>query len=114
MVAKGVFNDKTDLKELNFVAMGRREFVAFTTSTWRAVAAAQKIAGVPGLELLPPLNVIEVNFKKPQRGQPMEMTWAPARAQFSDQIRQCTSVIRHRVERRSVLTRIWLRERAGW
>jgi len=93
MVAKGVFDDKSDLKELNFVAIGRREFVAYTTSTWRAAAAAQKTAGVAGLELLPPLKVIEVNLKKPQPGQPMEMTWAPARALFTAQIRECTSAI---------------------
>ncbi|KAL2177562.1 uncharacterized protein P884DRAFT_15726 [Thermothelomyces heterothallicus CBS 202.75] len=35
MVAKAVFDSKTELRELNFVAVGRREFVAFTTSMWR-------------------------------------------------------------------------------
>ena len=74
IVAKAIFDDQVDLKELNFVAVGRREFVAYTTSTWRAAANPQKAAGVAGLEGLPPPNVIEVNFKKPQPGQPMEVT----------------------------------------
>lgn len=93
IAAKAIFDDQTDLKELNFVAIGRREFVAYTTSTWRAAASAQKAAGLAGLEGLPPPNVIEVNFKKPQPGQPIEVTWAPARALFTAKIRQCGSTI---------------------
>ncbi|KAK4040556.1 hypothetical protein C8A01DRAFT_46113 [Parachaetomium inaequale] len=80
MVAKAVFDDTADLKQLNFVAMGRQEFIVYTSSSWRAAAAAQKAAGV-----------IEVNFKKPQPGQPIEMTWAPARALFTDKIGECRS-----------------------
>jgi hypothetical protein len=75
------------------VAVGRREFVAYTTSAWRAAADAQRAAGAAGLEGLPPLNVVEVNFKKPQPGQPMEVTWQPARALFAAKIRQCRSAI---------------------
>lgn len=93
IVAKAIFDDQVDLKELNFVAIGRQEFVAYTTSTWRAAANAQKAAGVAGLEGLPPPYVIEVNFKKPQPGQPMEVTWAPARALFTAKIRQCRPTI---------------------
>jgi hypothetical protein len=48
---------------------------------------------VAGLEGLPPPNVIEVNFKKPQPGQPIEVTWAPATALFTAKIRQCGSTI---------------------
>jgi hypothetical protein len=91
MVAKAVFDDTADLEELNFVAMGRREFIVYTTSAWRAAAAAQKAAGVADMELLPPLKVIDVNFKKPQPGQPIEIIWAPARAMFTDKIRECRS-----------------------
>ncbi|KAG7284843.1 hypothetical protein NEMBOFW57_009458 [Staphylotrichum longicolle] len=91
IVSKAIFDDQVDLRELNFVAIGRREFVAYTTSTWRDAANAQKAAGVAGLEGLPPPNVIEVNFKKPQPGQPMEVTWAPARALFTAKIRQYVS-----------------------
>ncbi|SPQ25477.1 58f2769c-02f8-434a-b803-ce8e5af8da4a [Thermothielavioides terrestris] len=88
IASKAIFDDQVDLRELNFVAIGRREFVAYTTSTWRAAANAQKAAGLAGLEGLPPLNVIEVNFKKPQPGQPIEVTWAPARALFTAKIRE--------------------------
>ncbi len=89
IVSKAVFDDRVDLEELNFVAVGRREFVAYTTSTWKAAADAQKAAGLAGLEGLPPPNVIEENFKKQQPGQPMEVTWAPARALFTAKIKEC-------------------------
>ncbi|KAH6840609.1 hypothetical protein B0I37DRAFT_448816 [Chaetomium sp. MPI-CAGE-AT-0009] len=88
IVSKAIFDDQVDLKELNFVTVGRREFVTYTTSVWRAEANAQKAAGAAGLEGLPPPNVIEVNFKKPQPGQAMEVTWAPARPLFTAKIRQ--------------------------
>ncbi|KAK4134631.1 hypothetical protein BT67DRAFT_496418, partial [Trichocladium antarcticum] len=88
IVSKAIFDDQVDLTELNFVAIGRQEFIAYTTSAWRAAANAQKAAGVAGLVGLPPPNVIEVNFKKPQPGQPMEVTWAPARALFTAKIRE--------------------------
>jgi hypothetical protein len=91
-VAKAVFDDKTELRELNFVAIGRREFVACTTSMWRTALEAdqdrKKAAGMADEEL-PMLSVIEVNFKKPQPGQPLEMTWAPARGLIAAKIRQC-------------------------
>lgn len=83
---KGLFDNKAELRELDFVAVGRREFIAYTTSMWRAAVEAEKAAGMAEL---PPLSVIEVNFKKPQPGQPLEMTWAPARGLFTAKIRQC-------------------------
>ncbi len=91
MAAKAVFDDKVELKELNFVAIRRREFIAYTTSTWKAAAETQKAAGKTGMEGMPPLNVVEVNFKKPQPGKPIKVTWTPARALFTSKIRQCTS-----------------------
>lgn len=86
IVAKAVFDDNAELRELNYVAVGRREFIAYTTSMWTAAVEAGEPAG--GAEL-PPLNVIEVNFKKPQPGQPLEMTWGLARGPITNKIRQC-------------------------
>ncbi len=86
-MAKGVCGDNTELRELNFVAVGRREFVAYTTSAWRTAVEAEKAAGRTER---PPLNVIEVNFKKPQPGQPLEVTWAPARALIAAQVGRMT------------------------
>ncbi|KAK4115524.1 hypothetical protein N656DRAFT_775412 [Canariomyces notabilis] len=98
MVAKAVYDDETELRELNFVAIGRREFVAFTTSMWRAAEEPEarteaqnegdKAETMPQATELPPLNVIEVNFKKPQPGQPIELAWTPARGLFTAKIRQ--------------------------
>ncbi|EAQ89785.1 predicted protein [Chaetomium globosum CBS 148.51] len=83
IVAKGVFNDQLELENLNCSAVGRREFVAYTTSAWKAAVEARKAAGEAER---PPLNVIEVKFKKPQPGQPIEMTWTPARALISTRV----------------------------
>jgi hypothetical protein len=88
IVAKAVFNDQSDLKDLNFIAVGRQEFISYTTSTWKAAADEQQVAGLSGLEGMPPPNVIEVTFKKPQPGQPIEVKWAPARPLFTARIRE--------------------------
>jgi hypothetical protein len=42
IVSKAIFDDQVDLKELNFVAVGGREFIAYTTSVWRAAAKRTK------------------------------------------------------------------------
>ena len=83
---KTLFDNKAELRELNFVALGRREFIAYTTSMWTAAVEAEKAAG---MAKLPTLSAIEVNFKKPQPGQPLEMIWAPARGLITAKIRQC-------------------------
>ncbi|KAK4139772.1 uncharacterized protein C8A04DRAFT_15565 [Dichotomopilus funicola] len=88
IAGKALFDNQVELTGLNFVAIGRREFIAYTTSTWKAAADAQKAAGLTGRERFPPLNVIEVNFKKPQPGQPLEVTWAPARPITTAKIRE--------------------------
>ena len=93
MVAKAIFDDKIELKELNFVAIRRREFIAYTTSVWKAAAETQKAAGKTSMDGMPPPNVVEVNFKKPQPGEPIKMTWTPARPLFTAKIRQCRSAI---------------------
>ncbi|KAK4151835.1 hypothetical protein C8A00DRAFT_35504 [Chaetomidium leptoderma] len=85
IVAKGVFDDKTELQELNYVAIRRREFIAYTTSMWGAAVEAEKAAGRAEK---PPRSVIEVHFKKPQPGQPLEMTWAPARGLIAARVGQ--------------------------
>ena len=92
------------LEELNFVPMGRREFIAYTTPMWRRAAAAAIAAGQAvessngrGVRVasgtldgvLPPLNVLEVAFKKPQPGQPLVMTRGPARAMIAARIKLC-------------------------
>ncbi|KAK3944458.1 hypothetical protein QBC46DRAFT_251883 [Diplogelasinospora grovesii] len=86
MAAKALYDDRAELRELNYVPVGRREFIAYTTSMWTAAVKAGKAAGVTEL---PPLNVIEVNFKKPLPGQPLEMFWGPARGLITAKIRQC-------------------------
>lgn len=102
MVAKGLFDGKTQLQEFNFMAIRRREFIAFTTSMWREAGgptwppqhrrSADPEAGRKPLDELPPFNVIEVNFNRPQPKKPMEFTWMPARALFAAKIKECMSL----------------------
>lgn len=42
IVAKGVFDDQLELENLNYSAVDRREFVAYTTSAWIAAVKARK------------------------------------------------------------------------
>lgn len=84
-MAKAVFDNKVELRELNYIPLGRREFIAYTTSMWTPAVEAGEAAGSAKL----PLNVIEVNLKKPQPGRPLEMIWSPARGPITNKIRQC-------------------------
>jgi hypothetical protein len=86
IVAKALYDGKVELYELNYVSVGRREFIAYTTSMWRTAIEAGKAVGVTEL---PPLNVIEVDFKKPRLGQPLEIFWGPARGVITTKIKQC-------------------------
>jgi hypothetical protein len=97
IAAKGLFNDDgvTTLDELNYVPFGRREFIAYTTPMWRAAVEAGQAGAADGgggdapAAELPPLNVVEVTFKKPQPGQPLEMSWSPARPFITAHIKRC-------------------------
>lgn len=90
ITAKALYDDEAELEVLNYVPVGRREFIAYTTSVWTAAVKAREEAGVAEL---PPLKVIEVTFKKPLPGQPLEMFWAPARGPITAHIRRCESEI---------------------
>lgn len=70
------------------MVVGRQEFISYTTSTWKAAADRQQAAGLVGLERMPPPNVIEASFGKPQPGQPIEVKWAPARPLFTAKIKE--------------------------
>lgn len=86
IAAKALYNDEAELEVLNYIPIGRREFIAYTTSTWRDAVKAREAAGVTEP---PPLKVIEVNFQKPLPRQPLEMFWQPARGLITAKIRQC-------------------------
>jgi len=84
MVAKGVFDDKTEVRELNYCAIRRREFIGYTTTFWGPAVEAEREPG----KARPPVSAIEVNFKKPQPGQPLKMMWAPARPLIAAKVGQ--------------------------
>lgn len=86
MAAKALYNDEAKLRVLNYVPLGRREFVVYTTSMWTAAVKAGRAAGAPQL---PPLNVVELKFKKQPPGQPLEMFQRHARPLVTAKIAQC-------------------------
>ncbi|KAK4108737.1 hypothetical protein N656DRAFT_783990 [Canariomyces notabilis] len=102
MVVKALYNDQrdnTELQILSFTAIKNHEFVAFTTSAWRAANTARKAAGVTEL---PPLNVIEVSFMKPQPGQRLQISWQPARGVFTGRVRLWTELEERRKQSTTV------------
>jgi hypothetical protein len=86
IAAKALFNDEIKLDVLNYVPVGRQEFIAYTTPIW---AAAVKARETEGLTEPPPLCVVEASFRKPVPRQPLEISWAPARSPMLAQIRRC-------------------------
>lgn len=45
MAAKALYNDEAKLRMLNYVAVGRREFIVYTTSMWTTAVKAGRAAG---------------------------------------------------------------------
>lgn len=88
LAAKALYNDGVKLDVLNYVPLGRREFIAYTTPTWAAAVKANEAEGVTEL---PPLNVVELNFKKPAANEPLDIFWAPVRNLIIAHIRRCKS-----------------------
>jgi len=88
IVAQALFEDQTALLLLNYVRVRTREFIGFTTTSWRK--ASEAVRTTPGVK--PPLlNVIEINLKRPQPHKPLEAFWKPARGIITERIRLCKS-----------------------
>lgn len=85
ITAKAIYDDLAQLLLLNYVRVHTREFIGFPNATW---ATAVKTGRSVGIEP-PPLNVIEVDFKRPQVGKPLEIFWKPARGRITERIGQC-------------------------
>ncbi|KAK4245589.1 hypothetical protein C7999DRAFT_34076 [Corynascus novoguineensis] len=85
IAAKALYNDGAKLDVLNYVPLVRQEFIAYTTPTWAAAVKAKEAKGVTELT---PVNVVELNFKKPVPNEPLEISWAPARKLIISHIRR--------------------------
>lgn len=83
IAAQALFDDPTALLLLNDVRVRTREFVGYTTVSWRRASEAAKMT--PGVKP-PPLNVIEVDLKQPQPQKPLEAFWKPARGLITERI----------------------------
>ncbi|KAH8909631.1 hypothetical protein BR93DRAFT_403588 [Coniochaeta sp. PMI_546] len=84
ITAQAIYGDPAELLLLNYVRVRTREFIGFTTATWATAVKAQKLANTEA----PPLNVIEVDFEKPQPGKPLRLFCKPARGLIAERIRQ--------------------------
>ncbi|POR33799.1 Uncharacterized protein TPAR_05991 [Tolypocladium paradoxum] len=87
ITAKAIYDDPAVLLLLNFVRVRTREFIGFTAAKWAEIAKARRRSGTIEQLGLPPLNVIEVDIKRPQPGKPLEVFWKPARGVITERIR---------------------------
>ncbi|KAJ2905868.1 uncharacterized protein MKZ38_003876 [Zalerion maritima] len=85
LAAQALFSDPAELLLLNYVRVRTREFIGFTTATW---STASKEARTTLGDEPPPLIVVEVDFKRPQPGKPLEAFWKPATGLITERIRQ--------------------------
>lgn len=86
IAAQALFDHPTAMLLLNYVRVRTREFIGYTTVSWRRASEAAKTT--PGVES-PPLNVTEVDLKRPQPQKPLEAFWKPARGLITERIRLC-------------------------
>ncbi|KAF2468563.1 uncharacterized protein BDR25DRAFT_290316 [Lindgomyces ingoldianus] len=76
IVSKAFFNNDQQLEWLNTVRIRTREFIAFTNAGRKETDSNQK------------LQVIEVDFAKPQPGKELELFWKPARGLISQKVQE--------------------------
>jgi hypothetical protein len=77
IVSKAFFNNDQQLEWLNTMRVRTREFIAFTN------------AGNGGTNGDETLQIVEVDFAKPQPGKQLEMFWKPARGLIAQKVQEC-------------------------
>ncbi|KAK3323728.1 hypothetical protein B0T19DRAFT_426802 [Cercophora scortea] len=80
IAAQALYGDPATLLLLNYNRVHTREFIGFTTATWAATAKTQ--------DTRPPVLVLEIDFKKPRPGEPLQLFWKPARGLITQRIGQ--------------------------
>jgi hypothetical protein len=77
IVSKAFFNNDQQLEWLNTVRVRTREFIAFTNAGNERTNGDQR------------LQVVEVDFAKPQPGKQLEVFWKPARGLITQKVQEC-------------------------
>jgi hypothetical protein len=88
IVSKAFFSDEGRLEWLNAVRVRTREFIAFTNTQTNIVSNKDK-SNIERAKL----QVVEVEFSKPQPGESLKLFWKPARAIISQKVQDCESII---------------------
>ncbi|KAK0609693.1 hypothetical protein B0T17DRAFT_512528 [Bombardia bombarda] len=85
IAAQAIYGDVAELLLLNYTRVHDIEFIAFTTALWATAVKTQRLASAEP----PPLNfnVIQVEFIKPQPGNPLELFWKPAHGYITNKIK---------------------------
>lgn len=83
IVSKAFFGVEDQLEWLNAVRVRTREFIAFSnTGTIKDAGPTHEIRRI---------QVVEVDFLKPQPGENIKLFWKPARGIISQQVENCKS-----------------------
>jgi hypothetical protein len=87
IISKQFFGNEQQLEWLNATRVGsRREFIAFSNT----LNIGQKELSKDGK---PKLQVVEVNFRKPQPGEDLKLFWKPASKLICQRVRERTWII---------------------
>lgn len=76
MISRALFQKDDCLEIMNYIPVRQIEYVGFST---RAFLDGE----------MTKINALEVTFKRPQTGAPMECFWRPARQLVIDKIQHC-------------------------
>ena len=79
IISKCFFNDEGQLEWLNAVRVRSREFIAFTNPPKNADETN--------------LQIVEIDFIKPQPNETLKMFWKPARAIIRQKVKDCTWMV---------------------
>lgn len=84
IVSKAFFDDEEQLEWLNAVRVRTREFIAFT-NTQKKKGSNTEESNVENMEL----QIVEVDFSKPQPGEDLTLFWKPARGIIYQKVQDC-------------------------
>jgi hypothetical protein len=87
IVSKAFFSDEGRLEWLNAVRVRTREFIAFTNIQSNRVSNQDK-TDIEEAKL----QVVEVDFSRPQPGEALNLFWKPARPIISKKVQDCECI----------------------
>lgn len=83
IVSMAFFDNKEQLEWLNAVRVRNREFIAFT-NTRKNILTQEEQNTEKGK-----LQIVEIDFSKPQPGENLKLFWKPARGIICQKVQDC-------------------------